>query len=72
MDVTNLETRLSNIENELKEIKELLVNINSQTSTMKNHVDFVESTYETIEKPFHNLMDLVTYYSGNSTIKYEE
>ena len=68
-------------ENNLEDIKLLLLKIDSRldnieirldqveisTGNMDSHIDFVEMIYENIRSPFHRLMNIVSYQTIEMT-----
>lgn len=50
-----IEERLDNIENILSETQK-------SAQKMENHIDFVDTVYDNIKKPFYKIL---TYYNGN-------
>lgn len=53
---------LMNIENRLRNIESLLEDIKTSNLKIDNHVDFVDAVFETLKKPFNNLLSI---YTGN-------
>jgi archaellum component FlaC len=54
-----MEETLIEIKNELKEIKKKLQEIDEKCVKMSNHINFIESVYEKVKKPFNYLMNKV-------------
>jgi len=50
------EIRLQNIEKLLSEIDEKLDKLNKSCSNMDEHINFVESVYDTMKKPFSYIL----------------
>ena len=59
--VLELNNKIESIFNLLIEINTKIDKITESTSNMNSHINFVEKTYESIKKPFHYLMDKVSY-----------
>ena len=59
--ILELNNKIENIHNLLIEINDKNDKIIQSTSNMDLHIGFVEKTYESIKKPFHYLMDKVSY-----------
>jgi archaellum component FlaC len=51
--------RLDNIENEIKELKQLINQLLKTTTRMDGHISFVENTYETLSYPLNVLKNSV-------------
>ena len=57
--VSDIDKRVSRLEEKVDKIIELLGGINKNCDKMSNHINFVESIYEQIKRPFHFVMDKV-------------
>jgi hypothetical protein len=61
----------NDIRNELKEIKEILINLQKSVDALKNsskkldeHIDFVESTYNGLKYPLNFIKDSINSLTG--------
>ncbi len=58
----SIEKRLTDIENEIKEIK-------TSANNMDNHISFVENIYNSIKLPFHYIINRINYKDTNRIIE---
>lgn len=56
---SDLSERVSSLEEKVDMILELLGGIDKNCDKMSNHINFVESIYEQIKRPFHFVMNKV-------------
>jgi hypothetical protein len=65
-------TEIENLIEEIRALRQELVEVKKTTARMDGHIDFVEGVYEIIKTPLHMLMSIVRYlpYSSNHEIKY--
>jgi len=60
-DIKEILNSLKNIEKRLDNIEEIInINLNS-SKKMEEHIEFIDSVYSTVKKPF---CDLLTFYKG--------
>lgn len=70
--VEELDERMNKIEAKLDSIIEILKSMNKDTESMGKHVEFVESVYDQVKRPFHFLMGSVDSLSKMRLVKSEE
>lgn len=61
MDVNELETKITNLEKEIKEMKEMLKELLKVCGRMDNHITFVESVYQTLKNPIESIRSRFNY-----------
>ena len=61
MDVNELETKITNLEREVKEMKEMLKELLEVCGRMDNHITFVESVYQTLKNPIECIRSRFNY-----------
>lgn len=64
--LNEISERTKRIEEMLSKIDERLNQLEQDTSKMNNHINFVESVYDVVRKPF---VSLLKYYSDDNKIK---
>lgn len=57
--VSDIDDRVSMVEEKIDKILEILAGIDQNCDKMSNHINFVESIYEQIKRPFHFVMNRV-------------
>lgn len=72
--LNSLEQQLFSIKNDLNKIANKSNDIENNCSKMKEHIDFVESVYETVKEPLNFFTNKFYYYIGNeiTTIQNKE
>lgn len=71
MKLETLQEEVDRVDRKLDEVLGLLRRMNKDTTTMGKHVEFVESVYNQVKKPFHYLMGAVDTVSGMRLVQDE-
>jgi archaellum component FlaC len=66
--IQRIEQKLEGVERKIDETLKLLHAIKTGTDKMSGHVDFVDEVYESVQTPFHNLMNLTDQYFSTKSI----
>ena len=65
-----IDTRLDNIEKELKEIKEKINDeLIDDCKKMSNHIDFIENVYDNVKNPLGYICNKLNFLSGEKEYK---
>jgi len=65
MNDENIIEILKRIEERLDNIENILNNTQKSAQKMEDHIDFVDTIYDNIKKPFSKIL---TYYNGNEVM----
>jgi archaellum component FlaC len=66
--LTNIETRLDKIEENIIGIKEDNKAVEKDCSKMREHIDFIEHTYDAVKMPLHYLKNNIEYIMGSKSV----
>ncbi len=66
--LTNIETRLDKIEENLNGIKEDNKVVEQDCLKMREHIDFVEHTYDAVKMPLNYLKNNIEYIMGSKSV----
>jgi hypothetical protein len=65
--LTNIETRLDKIEENIIGIKEDNKAVEKDCSKMREHIDFIEHTYDAVKMPLNYLKNNIEYIMGSKS-----
>ena len=66
--LTNIETRLNKIEENIIGIKEDNKVVENDCLKMREHIDFVEHTYDAVKMPLNYLKNNIEYIMGSKSV----
>ena len=67
MSNTEIIERLKNLDQKIDSILELLQNQQRTQKKLEEHIDFVESTYDTLKSPLNFVKDRINSFTGSTT-----
>jgi hypothetical protein len=68
MILTNIETRLNKIEENIIGIKEDNKVVENDCLKMREHIDFVEHTYDAVKMPLNYIKNNIEYIMGSKSV----
>lgn len=62
-EIINIKNEISLLRNDIKEIKEILLNCNYACNKMSSHIDFVDNTYQSLKTPINYIKSYFEPYN---------
>ena len=59
-----MQADITNIQKDITDIKESVKHLSPMVENMDNHVEFINSVYARVERPFHFVCNKVSKYMG--------
>jgi len=67
--IEKLEEEICGLRQDIKELIKIVEKMNTSASRMDDHIDFVETTYDTLKYPLQFISNKINYIEGNKNLE---